>query len=454
VAAGRAKSRSFLVVNEHFPPTDNKVDGAAERLIIYYKSALYKTQVHTKLLRKIKVVLFVFILFGLCNAYIPELLNYRAQVDFFQDYAAGYLLYKGESIYSTASFIEVLKKEYSINYLSTNFHPPFTAFLILPLLLVTKESAAILFSLLLFFAAFFFIFINIQNIKSRYISSWQTATFLTISLFFWYPVYYGIIIGNNNHVVCLLLGIFQYLYTQKKQSSNNVLLGSIALAISILLKIYPILMTVALLARKDIAFLRYTFLAVVTLSCLSLCIISIHDYTIFFTHVIENNVNIYKLYPRNVSLNGLIAPLMINNTFIASFTRNTNIYHFLTLTCYAVISLLYLCNIYTKSEDKMYIVSLTFITMLLLSPTTWDNNLLLALPAYIYIFNQNVSKIFLYCLSIGLMITPQISEILILALGFPFKLGLGGYLLLKLSGFTVLFMFFYMTCRNSGKSTA
>jgi hypothetical protein len=36
-AAGRAKSGSFLKVNEHFRPTDNKVDGADERLQVNKK---------------------------------------------------------------------------------------------------------------------------------------------------------------------------------------------------------------------------------------------------------------------------------------------------------------------------------------------------------------------------------------------------------------------------------
>jgi hypothetical protein len=396
--------------------------------------------------KKSSIYLLVLLIAIFINIYLPEFLNFRGLTDFFQDFTASSALIEGRSIYDT-SLIETIKQREKISFLSTNFHPPFTAFLLLPLAFLDYETAGQIFFVILLFSAIYFItvFISLHpSFPKLHIVDKAVAIIL---LLYWYPVYGGIVYGNINH----LLAFFIALSFLQYQKSRKILSGSM-IGIAALIKVYPLLLLVSFFFKKEYKLIFAALITCLIITCLSLSLIPLESYYTFATYIVPENIRIYSSSPINFSLQSVFKGLFTKTEKIYYFTDSKILSELLIYLSHGAIIFYFFLRSFQKKDDLLYTYSLSLLTMCLICPSTWEFHLLLTIPSLIYLYIHNVSRVHIYCAIIGLTLTPQIFEVLLENIYTPLSTSFFSIIFFKTPAMSLVYLFIllvYYALRDS-----
>ncbi len=243
--------------------------------------------------------------------------------------------------------------------------------------------------------SFYFSIVIILKLKKDEINIGQSQA--SVLLIFLLVIFLSNILQNNllngqiNIIVMLLCILFFYFFIE-----NKLIIASAFLAIAISIKIVPVIFLIISFRKKNFPLLLYTFLFV-----FALCILL--PYLI-------NGVNIFEYY--HDYLNEFILSKINSNPLITKQSLFFTFYGFiiylfpslikikLLQTICSFLVIISVAAIYYKSpivkleRNAPYVMSLLFLSILLINPMSETHHLIFILPAVClifsnFIFNQN-----------------------------------------------------------------
>jgi len=293
--------------------------------------------------------------------------NYRnVSSDFVQDYISGNSLRRGVSLYGEE--IKKLENELLGFNGPPHFHPPFNAVLFLPLSFFNYKTAFVVLDIVSLILLLLINQLVVRGIELN--DEW----FLNITCFslFWYPVFYCLGTGQSSMIIsaCLIGGWFCLRF-------KKAYIAEILFAIATLMKLFPGLVLLYLIIRKNWrAFFATVFFIILGL-IVTTVIVGLDDMRTYSIIMIGRFANEWSGFVLNHSLNGVITRLFgersawtepliqlphINSLLIIFLDSAILIYTIFKMRVIAI-----------KKELADYAFSLTIVAMLLLSPITWGH---------------------------------------------------------------------------------
>ena len=279
--------------------------------------------------------------------------------DLIQDYAAATALRSGLSIYgeSIARIADTLIPPGSVRL--ENFHPPFTALLSLPLSRLSYPDAFTalgVITLLLWVGM-------IIAVTRRYTLS---TTLILPLLLLWYPFLYATGTGNISMVIAA--GVtFGILLAEGRPFTGGALLGLTAA-----IKLFPALLLVGPALERRWRVCAGGVCALVVAFALTLLLVPWADVHGYAAHIAARNVEEWSSFIPNMSITGLVLPLVTVNDWIhplLALPIDCAVRLTTALSFGAIFLTLFIAL--RRSITGTQLLALLAVTMLLASPITW-----------------------------------------------------------------------------------
>ena len=328
----------------------------------------------------IPVLLVAYVLMGI--AIEREILTVLTQVDFNVYWAASRLFIQNQDMYDgslTSGLVRALDLEYIDD--SDYIYPPYLAAVLAPLTRLHPLRAGFLWylgGLVAIGFAVWFILRGRAESRSEVVELLQWSDYLFVALAF-APAFHSFYVGQINAFILLLLAAVYFLLEKDKQ-----VLAGVVLAVSILLKVAPVLLVFYMAVRKKHIALLSTVVVVAGLVLLTWPVFGLHLRTYFTTVLPEMSVP--KLNPINQSLHAFFGRIFTRNDYTAAILDAPRLSRFLALLLSIVLMLLTAAKLApdnpTLSEschDMTFGALVTLMTIV--SPLAWESlHLLLAFP--------------------------------------------------------------------------
>jgi hypothetical protein len=285
-------------------------------------------------------------------------IDYSA-IDFRQDHIAARNLLAGDSIYADT--------------VNKNNHPPFAAFIAVPLAYFTYPQAITIWSLLTTVGFFAIGYMVITELKIKLPPQWYLIL-IGLSMC-WYPFYGHIAIGQLSIVICVC-AVAAWVQLRRGHDFT----GGMLLGLACLVKMYPGLLVVYLILRRKWRAV-WGVLACMLIGMLMIVVfIQPHDLWLYATQVIPTDAKEWANFPINFSIFGFFGKLFQDSVWIKPILNNPELastLSILTSIVFFVFIVYYLAHIpHTPlGDDIAYAV--TSLVMLILSPVIWFHALLL-----------------------------------------------------------------------------
>ncbi len=292
--------------------------------------------------------------------------------DFTAYYSSSLLLKNGGNPYSIQE-----NNQYLFLY------PPPTFFILFPLSFLPLLLAQKIFwgmSLMCLVLAVYFFFRKVQI-------QWSSLEGLSLILLIlnYFPLKFTLGMGQINLLVLMFLSVFFFFYPKK------IIKGGISLALSLMMKVFPILALCYFLIARNWRLLIVCFIACFTLMLISIPIVSLTNIHYFFTQALPQLAGSWSTAYYNQSLVGFLGR-----------TFGENRYSYLGYITLVIITLVFQCYVTDravrhKNKMRQLILSSWITLTLLLSPVTWQHHLVwLLLPlgfTYTYLKQIYASKV-------------------------------------------------------------
>lgn len=238
-------------------------------------------------------------------------------------------------------------------------YPPAFLFVMTPFALLPIEIARILWTTLSLISFFVALHLLLKHL------SLKTQIFLGLFTLQLFPVKFALAQGQINFFVFLGFVLLYRFSIQKKD-----FLAGFIFALITIMKLNPILLILYFLVLKKYRLLLYS-LGILLLLNLGLDLLTPIPLTTSFIQATFSRITTPPLYYYNQSL-----PALLSRLNLASLSNFFGLF-FLSLTTY-----FFAKN--PKQTEKYF--SLFLVTILLVSPITWQHYLFWTLPAFIYLF--------------------------------------------------------------------
>jgi hypothetical protein len=368
------------------------------------------------------VILLVGISFCILGIYLTkvrvDLFEYTS-VDLEQDYYAAKHLMDQESIYSDMEHI--------------NNHPPLTAFLLAPISFLPYMDVGIIWtilSIILYFLTWWMIMRELNiHLPLEYL-----LVFIGFSLC-WHPFHIHIGLGQWSILIGSCIAICWICLRHDRD-----LLAGIVLGLACLIKFYPGLLIIYLLFTKRWKALLATVSVVLVGTLLLGFILGPDQIIYYFTTVVSRDTNIYSTFPQNFSLSGILGKFLTNGNWVKPILVSPIPIHWLTLILDIGVLIILIKMMFRFPNDqdhKDIAFSLIIISMIFLSPVSWQHSLtIITIPICLIlmkILNKNFNIKYGYGLTIFALILLSLPDIqidgLLLSINapdrLPWYLGLG-----------------------------
>jgi len=255
------------------------------------------------------------------------ILTVATQIDFNVYWAASKLFIQDQDIYDgslTSGLIRALDLEY-IDH-SDYIYPPYLAAVLSPLTHLHPLRAGLLWylgGLVAIGFAVWFILRGRAESRGEVVELPQWGDYLSVALAF-VPAVYSFYVGQINAFILLLLAAVYFLLEKDKQ-----VLAGVVLAVSILLKVIPVLLVFYMAVRKKYIALLSTVVVVAGLVLLTWPVFGLHLRTYFTTVLPEMSVP--EPNPINQSLHAFFGRIFTRNDHTAAILDAPRLSRFLTL---------------------------------------------------------------------------------------------------------------------------
>jgi len=317
-------------------------------------------------LQKIAVVILAILLVveGGWNFHDTVSRSSRTPTDFIQDYVAAIALSRGDSIYGVG-ITELAKQE--IGYSGyENFHPPFHTLLVYPLLAFSHENAFLIFAGL----TVLLIYLMVFALFREYQVPWRYTCLTFLVLPFWHPLYYCLTNGQSSVLIAAGV-IFGWILLRR---GRDVLAGC-CFGLSISIKLFPGLLLVYLLFRRQWRCLLASLVVTGVLALVSFVCVGFDDSMTYVTTIIAKDVSDWQGFPLNLSPSALIDRLLNRSSQLTQPVMTLpTLAIALQLLVNGALSAAFLYLLYRKNKQQELngiLFSFTCVSMLLLSPITW-----------------------------------------------------------------------------------
>jgi len=237
-------------------------------------------------------------------------------------------------------------------------YPPAFLFIMTPFAIIPVEIARFLWATLSLIAFFLGLHLLLKRV------SLKTQIFLGLFALQLFPVKYALAQGQINLFVFLGFVLIYHFFTQKKD-----FLAGATLAFITIMKLNPILLIFYFLVLKKYRLIAYC-LATLLLSNFVIDLLSVHNLTFSFIQATFFRVTAPPLGYYNQSL-----PALLTRLNLPSLSNYVGVF-FLFLSTFFFFK--------NPTHTQKYF-SLFILTILLISPITWQHYLLWSLPAFIYL---------------------------------------------------------------------
>jgi hypothetical protein len=241
-------------------------------------------------------------------------------------------------------------------------YPPAFLFIMVPFAALPVEIARALWTTLSLVSFFLALHLLLKNV------SLKTKVFLGLLVLQLFPVKYALAQGQINFFVFLGFVLLYRFFTQKKD-----FLAGLTLALITIMKLNPVLLVIYFLVLKKFRLVAY-FLALFALLNLIVDLPSAHNLTLsFFQGTLFRSTN-PPLYYYNQSLPALLFRLNLSSlsNYVGLLVLFLSTYSFFK----------------NPSQIKKYF-ALFILTILLISPITWQHYLFWSLPAFFYLLQDS-----------------------------------------------------------------
>jgi hypothetical protein len=328
----------------------------------------------------IPVLLLAYVLMGI--AIERGVLTVDTQIDFNVYWAASRLFIQNQDIYDgslTSGLIRALDLEYVDD--SDYIYPPYLAAVLSPLTHLHPLRAGLLWYLGGLVAIGFAVWLILRGraeSRGEVVELLQWGDYLFVALAS-APAIYSFYVGQINAFILLLLAAVYFLLEKDKQ-----VLAGIILAVSILLKVAPVLLVFYMVARKKYIALLCTAVVVTGIVLLTWPVFGFHLRTYFTTVLPEMSVPEPK--PINQSLHAFFGRIFTRNDYTAAILDAPRLSRFLTLLFSTVLILLTAAKLVPDNptlaescHDMTFGALVTLMTIV--PPLAWETlHILLAFP--------------------------------------------------------------------------
>jgi hypothetical protein len=306
-------------------------------------------------------------------------------MDFQQDYLAALRLRQGLDIYTPFSREEVaglgVREELGFG-IRSNAHPPLNALLIVPLTFLSYSWATLIWTLLSMGLLVFLTQVLLVELKLPLSSRWRWIGSLLVLN--WYPVWLHLHLGQ---LTILLFGCTTAAWLCFRRGRDG--WAGCFLAIAAAMKMYPAFLLGYALFRRRWWTLLAAFATIIVLVLLQTVIDASH-WPRYIRDVAPHNAAEWISSPRNASLSGVSARLLLGNhevaplayrpalEGIARIALNAAFFGFFVLLLWKIR--------YTPHLDGEFCLFLC--GMLLLSPLSWEHGYIYLLLPLTYVWAQ------------------------------------------------------------------
>ena len=306
--------------------------------------------------------------------------NPEKDTDFLQDYLAGKGVFQAHSIYGPFNPSQFNRADHEKAI--WGFHPPTVAPFFVPFALLPFPVAFILFSVINFFLFILLLRSCRKNLYKGDLPEWVFGLFLL-----WYPFTFCIARGQLSVILAvLLLGVARALHL-KRDTQAGFFLG-----IAIVLKIFPGICCLYLILTRRWVALFATGLTSVGFLILTIAVVGMSDVQLYFKEIATINIEWYSTHYINISLNNLIAPLFVLNTWVENLITWPLVARvfYLSVAVGIVCTLSWLTLKFEPPGTSFnWGVFYTYVTAsTIVSPISWEHNFLIALPGFVFFFSR------------------------------------------------------------------
>lgn len=328
--------------------------------------------------------------------------------DFAQYYVASHLLLDGEeaTLYDKGSLYQEKAKSYGVKGIGpsdtnssvmTYAYPPFVAFFLLPFAKIPYEMSRCLFFLMsvLFSFGSIPLFFSHRACEQRR----DMTKFALMAALLFFPNYYSFYMGQINSFVffCCVLALFLI-------RKGNPFMAGFCVALASSIKIFPLILLLFFLVKKQYRAVLGIFLGLVLLTGLSLMRCDFHLYVTFFTQVLPEQFS-GGAWIRNQGFVGFFSRLLTSNEYVRSLGNYPGLAHGLSIffsLCVLISSLI--CTWKNKNSYELQ-YAIYFVTALLVLAKSWEHYGMFLLFSYFYLFEDLIyrrfskRRLFLICVS-------------------------------------------------------
>jgi len=286
-----------------------------------------------------------------------------------QDYCAGLSWLKHGLIYGSSVRDECVATLGFVNI--ENYHPPFYTLLVLPLTSLPYAAGVWLWNLINLVAL---VFAVVQLVRTLNLPS-HFKLLLPALVLLWNPAAENFSVNHSAG----LLTLFVVLCWKFLRTDRDVAAGCV-LAIASLMKLYPALLLLQLLAARRVKALVSFCLTVAVGMTLCVAVFGIPEVQLYFTEIIGASMSHWALSVGNLSLRGIVASLFTVTPWTTPVFDLSPYFSILLILFQAALVALILWCVFRAShrgqEELSFCVLL--IGALLLSPLSWGHALLLS----------------------------------------------------------------------------
>ena len=320
---------------------------------------------------------------------LAKWLDFTAQgaatyTDFSQDYIAGYALRQGVPVYGRG-FSQLSITLFSLP--TDNYHPPFNALLFFPFSYLPYASAFYIWNLCSL-AAYVTVIVTVLKVYGLHTYPWSRLSTL---LLLWEPFMASVGLGQISALLALMIIGGFFLLRSGREKTAGVLF-----ALAALIKLFPGLLLIYLASqRRWRAAIAFTITAGIG-AVITALVVGLDTIGYYVMVVIPHHHYVFAEYPLNISIEGLVRtifePSQYNRPLLSVGREYISL--FIWLVSSSVMVMVWRIGERCRSaEDGENLFVLYCITMLLLSPLTWNHTcILLLLPLSILLRDGMVNR--------------------------------------------------------------
>ncbi|MDP3940700.1 MAG: glycosyltransferase family 87 protein [bacterium] len=245
------------------------------------------------------------------------------------------------------------------DYFSNYVYPPFAVLLFLPFSLIDPHIASLLFTFISLLSAVFGVYFCLKALREDKASVFLIATAL---LFLAFPTKFTFGMGQVNLVVFLLLSLAFFFWKRR-----NPIIAGVFLGLCFSIKLFPFLLLVYFLLRKDWRILVSSAITFVVIAVLTGLITGFSLYSYFFQNILPGIASSYQSGYYNQALSGFFARLPLDREIGMVLKTSISL-----LFIVATFLIVYLRRKNQSLSSLMFTILITL--SLIVNPFSWQHH--------------------------------------------------------------------------------